>query len=166
MRMQTRIRHTDKPRVSKHGQGRRDFRGERAWGSVGASAGHMGTGQGIKGDVWPTRREARGDAGDGGFSMAWHEVLEKWRGNITWGVAWCISTAHGHRAGGRGSMCSCTRRARRTEMPWMQSKQCASGMGRMGHGRHASRARYGATGARHEDTRVCAVDKHARGLER
>jgi hypothetical protein len=77
LRMQTRIRHDDKPRVNKHGQGRKDVRGERAWGTVGASAEHMGTGQGGKGDMWPNRREARGDTGDGGFSMAWHEILEK-----------------------------------------------------------------------------------------
>jgi hypothetical protein len=33
--------------------------------------------------------------------MAWHEILEKWRGNITWGVARCISGVYGRR--GRGT---------------------------------------------------------------
>jgi hypothetical protein len=76
LRMRTRIRHNDKPRVNKHGQGRRDFRDERAWGTVGASAGHVGPGQGSKGDVWPNRREAHGDVAIG--ASAWHG-MRYWR---------------------------------------------------------------------------------------
>ena len=76
MRMQTRIRHDDKPRVNKHGQGRRDFRDERAWGTVGASAGHMGLGRGARKTCGPTG--ARHAVTQAMGASAWHG-MRYWR---------------------------------------------------------------------------------------